>query len=276
MQPSDVPAIDAMAAALKAQPANTAWIVATGSFTNVGALFRKYPELAEHIKGLSVMGGSIGNNFSSAPLGCVDGHERIGNITPYAEFNVLVDPEAASEIFSNPVLAAKTTMVPLDLTHQVPATPEVCNLILHGKDGAKTGPAKSVLRQMLVELLTFFAKTYADIFGITAGPPVHDPLAVAAVLTGTPDEIAFFDWDDERSQGERHNERFHVKVVTEGTFEAAKEGKCETGRTIASVVDIGKGGVRIPRTVDVAKFWQVMEECTQRADDANKALGKSF
>lgn len=160
MEPSPEPAVDAMAAALRAQPANTAWIVATGAFTNVGALFRKHPDLVHHIKGLSVMGGSIGNGFSGAPLGKVDGKDRIGNITPYAEFNILVDPEAASEIFSNPVLAAKTTMVPLDLTHQVPATPEVCNLILYGKGGDKNGQPKSILRKMLVELLMFFAKTY--------------------------------------------------------------------------------------------------------------------
>lgn len=115
-----------------------------------------------------------------------------------------------------------------------------------------------------------------DVFGITAGPPVHDPLAVAAILTGTPDEITFYDWDDERSQGTKHDERFNVTVVTEGTFEAAQEGKFETGRTIAKLVEAGQPGVRIPRSVDVEKFWKVLEECTQRADEANIALGKKF
>lgn len=105
---------------------------------------------------------------------------------------------------------------------------------------------------------------------------MHDPLAVAAILTGTPDEISFFDWDDERSVGEKRDERFNVKVVTEGTFEAAKEGKFETGRTIATDAGPGQAGVRIPRSLDVNKFWTVMEECIQRSDDANKALGKSF
>lgn len=161
MEPSDIPAIDAMATALKAQPAGTAWLVATGSLTNTGALFRKYPELISHIKGLSLMGGSIGGNFSGAPLGKVDGLERIGNITPYAEFNILIDPEAASEVFSNEALASKTVIVPLDLSHQVLATPEVCDLILYGKDGDKSVSAKSTLRKMLVELLGFFAQTYA-------------------------------------------------------------------------------------------------------------------
>lgn len=154
-----------MAAALRAQPANTAWLVATGSLTNVGALFRAYPDLVAHIKGLSLMGGSLGDNFSGAPLGKVDGRERIGNITPWAEFNIIIDPEAAAEVFGNPVLAAKTTVVPLDLSHQVLATPGVRETLLHGRGGAKTAgdsaEGKTTLRTMLVELLYFFSKTYA-------------------------------------------------------------------------------------------------------------------
>lgn len=160
--PSTEPAIDAMAAALKAQPASTAWIVATGTVTNVAALFRKYPELIPHIKGLSIMGGSIGGGFSDAPLGTVDGKERIGNTTPYAEFNIFIDPEAAAELFHNKEVASKMFMVPLDLSHQVLATEEVRELLLYGKAGEKTGAAgKTTLRTMLVELLYFFAKTYA-------------------------------------------------------------------------------------------------------------------
>lgn len=154
-----------MAAALKAELPGTAWIVATGALTNVGALIRKHPELASHVKGLSVMGGSIGGGFSDAPLGKVDGRERVGNYTPYAEFNILVDPEAAAELFGNEVLAPKTVVAPLDLTHQVLATEEVRSLLLHGKgsvNGDKDdGKGKTTLRTMLVELLYFFAHTYA-------------------------------------------------------------------------------------------------------------------
>lgn len=158
---SSVPGVDAMAAALKSQEPGTAWVVATGALSNVGALFRDYPEVIPHIKGLSLMGGSAGGDFSDAPLGMVDGHPRIGNYTPWAEFNILVDPEAAASIFGNPEIAKKTTVVPLDLSHQVLATPEVRELLLYGRDGDKSGPGKSTLRTMLVELLYFFANTYA-------------------------------------------------------------------------------------------------------------------
>jgi uridine nucleosidase len=158
--PSPVPAVEAMAAAIKAEPAGSVWIVATGAVTNVGALFRKHPELASVVRGVSIMGGSIGGGFSDAPLGKVDGKERIGNYTPYAEFNILVDPEAAQELFGNPEIAKKMVVVPLDLSHQVLATEDVRNLLLYGKGGEHIGKGKTTLRTMLVELLYFFAKTY--------------------------------------------------------------------------------------------------------------------
>ncbi|KAJ4173759.1 Uridine nucleosidase 1 [Fusarium falciforme] len=228
VSPSSVPAVEAMAEAIRAEAPGTAWIVATGALTNVGALFRKYPELVSHVKGVSLMGGSIGGGFSDAPLGEVDGHPRIGNYTPWAEFNILVDPEAAATVFHTKEIAAKTTIVPLDLSHQVLATPE-------------TGPGKTTLRTMLVELLYFFAQTYADTFGITAGPPLHDPIAVAAVLIGTESEIPFSEWDAKHSEPPEHNERFEVTVITEGTFDEAKAGK-QTGRTLAKLLPPRRGG----------------------------------
>ncbi|KAM6539083.1 Uridine nucleosidase 1 [Fusarium falciforme] len=271
VSPSSVPAVEAMAEAIRAEAPGTAWIVATGALTNVGALFRKYPELVSHVKGVSLMGGSIGGGFSDAPLGEVDGHPRIGNYTPWAEFNILVDPEAAATVFHTKEIAAKTTIVPLDLSHQVLATPEVREMLLYGPEAEKTGPGKTTLRTMLVELLYFFAQTYADTFGITAGPPLHDPIAVAAVLIGTESEIPFSEWDAKHSEPPEHNERFEVTVITEGTFDEAKAGK-QTGRTLAKLLPPGEEGVRIPRSVDTAKFWQVIEECIERADAKNAEL----
>jgi uridine nucleosidase len=40
-------------------------------------------------------------------------------------------------------------------------------------------------------LMTF----YRDMFGIAAGPPLHYPLVIAAILTGTEHEIPYYDWD---------------------------------------------------------------------------------
>lgn len=171
---TSVSAVDAMATAIRAQPAGKVWVVATGAVTNVGALFLAHPELAEHVAGVSIMGGAIGNKFTAAPLGVVDGVPRIGNWTPWAEFNILIDPEAASIIFDNPVLAAKTTLIPLDLTHLVLASQDVQADLLYGAGAAKDTKTEDIaeayktmgikgktdLRTMLVELLNFFAGTY--------------------------------------------------------------------------------------------------------------------
>lgn len=87
----DMPAIVAMRAALLAQPEGTAWLVATGTLTNVALLFAVFPDVVGHIKGLSIMGGAIGGGFSDAPIGHVHGEgERIGNWTRWAEFNIYV------------------------------------------------------------------------------------------------------------------------------------------------------------------------------------------
>ena len=161
---TSVPAIDAAAAALWAEAPGTAWVVATGAFTNAAALFLKYPELVGHIRGLSLMGGAVGGGFTPAVLGQVDGVPRVGNWTQFAEFNILADPEAAASIFSNKPLAAKTTLIPLDVSHLVLTTQEIRDLLLYGPPASqgppRAGPGKTKLRTMLVELLMFFAKTY--------------------------------------------------------------------------------------------------------------------
>ncbi|KAG7292564.1 hypothetical protein NEMBOFW57_002599 [Staphylotrichum longicolle] len=226
-------------------PPGTAWVVATGAFTNA-ALFLKYPDLVAH----------------------------------FAEFNVLADPEAAAAIFGNRALAAKTTLIPLDLSHLVLTTEGVRDLLLYGREEVERGVVvvnaegksggKTRLRVMLVELLMFFAKTYSDVFGITEGPPLHDPLAVAAVLSGLGDqhEIPFCDCDPAGEPGLAQRERFEVTVVTEGTYEEARAG-ARTGQITARLLPPGEEGVRIPRSLDIPLFWKVLEECVSRADAAN-------
>ena len=77
--------------ALLEQPKGTAWLVATGALTNIALLFTHFPELAGHIKGLSIMGGAIGNGFSEDPMGHTKGEGlRFGNTTRWAEFNIYV------------------------------------------------------------------------------------------------------------------------------------------------------------------------------------------
>ena len=127
-------------------------LIPTGPLTNIAAFLREHPELKERVARISLMGGSIG----------------LGNTTPAAEFNVYVDPEAAREVFGS---GLPITMSGLDVTHQARAGPaERKRLRSLGRTGC-----------VVAGLLEFFAGTYERIYGFDA-PPLHDPVAVAAVL----------------------------------------------------------------------------------------------
>jgi len=202
------------------------------------------------------MGGAIGSGFTSAPMGTVSGKgERFGNITPWAEFNIYCDPEAAQAIFSNPALAGKTTLIPLDLTHQMLATKEVLANLLLGYGNDESRANGSLVRKLFHEILTFFAKTYADVFGIVDGPPLHDPLAVAACFA--PD---LFD--------DRAGERFKVDVVIDGEHGAEDTLKqnSQCGRTIVTKLEEGMAGVRIPRSLDTETIWRMLDLCMAKAE----------
>ena len=173
-------------------------------------------------------------------------HARSGNRTPFAEFNIAVDPESSRSIFQNPRLKNKTTLIPLDVTHQAYATATVQDMLLKGTHG----PTR--LRRMYNELLMFFAKTYEKVFGLGEGPPLHDPLAVAAILSEESDPNLKISFDD------KGGERWEVDVVLEGE---------QIGRTVATVSKDGQG-VRIPRTLDLQKFWESLNDCMALADKA--------
>ncbi|KAK2789066.1 Uridine nucleosidase 1 [Onygenales sp. PD_12] len=268
-------AIVAMRDALLAQPKDSAWVVATGTLTNVALLFAAFPDVAEHVKGVSIMGGAIGQGFSDVPMSKRPGDEaRIGNTTTWAEFNIYCDPEAAQSILSSPVLSPKTTLVTLDLTHQVLGTPNVQSLILQTEIepvANSAARAPTVLRQILHALLVFFANTYDTVFGLDTGPPLHDPVAVAVLLSnlnstsGENKQSELLRFDD------RDGERFSVNVVTDGLHGTDSLLNGQVGRTVATPVEHGKAGVTIPRGVDVDGFWNIVLDCLKRADEWNTA-----
>lgn len=165
------------------------------------------------------------------------------------------DPEAAQSIFSNKELAGKTTLIPLDLTHQVLATKNMQQLILYGSS-ASSGVGASKIRHLYHDLLLFFAKTYAEVFGITVGPPLHDPLAVAVILSDHLSEMLSFD--------DRGGERWHVDVVIDGIHSDVDEDRGQLGRT--KIVKVGRDGVRIPRGLDIPLFWNVVDKCLTIAE----------
>lgn len=115
------------------------------------------------------------------------------------------------------------------------------------------------LRKMLHDLLTFFSKTYADVFNITLGPPLHDPLAVAAVLPT--DEIK---WDFEEV-------RVHVVCDGEEIGQTVKRPKGEKVDEVRGE-ELGAGGelvecvVKVSKGVDVDAFWKLLLGCVGKVD----------
>src|SRR5919202_6056603 len=128
-------------------------IVATGPLTNVARLLSARPDLHGRIREVVLMGGSTGR----------------GNVTPAAEFNIFVDPEAAAIVFES---GLPVTMIGLNLTHQARATPEILERVraLPGE------PARAVEGWM-----EFFGSSYQRIHGEWA-PPVHDPCTIALLI----------------------------------------------------------------------------------------------
>lgn len=60
--------------------------------------------------------------------------------------------------------------------------------------------------------------------------------------------------------------------MTEGSHDDALKG-AETGRTIIKALPNGEEGVKIPRGLDIERFWTVIEDCLEKADEVNRANG---
>ena len=155
-------------------------------------------------------------------------------------------------------------MIPLDLTHQVLATKAVLEKLRYDVASYRASKFTSDVRQLFRELLLFFSHTYADVYGISEGPPLHDPLAVAVVLFDVGAKDLAFD--------DRDGERWHVNVVTDGDHSDDDHKTDQVGRTAIS--SASGGGVRIPRGLDVARFWDVIEDCLERVDIRTASLGR--
>lgn len=113
---------------------------------------------------------------------------------------------------------------------------------------------------MLYELLVFFANTYHSTFGME-GPPLHDPLAVAVILSNL---NSHYDQDKALRFDDRNGERFAVQVVTDGQHGSTPAVTGQVGRTIAKPTE-GQG-VSIPRAVDNEAFWDMVLFCLERAE----------
>ena len=147
----EIGAVELMARVIRACDEKVT-IVSTGPLTNTAAFMLAHPELKEKIERVSLMGGGLLH----------------GNWTPAAEFNILVDPEAAKIVFESgvPIL-----MAGLDVTEKALIVPE---------DFERIRAQGSAVSDVVWQWLEFFYRFHRGLG--YAGAPMHDPCAVMALI----------------------------------------------------------------------------------------------
>jgi purine nucleosidase len=184
-------------------------LIPTGPLTNIAIFLQEHPELLGKIREIVWMGGSTTR----------------GNVTPYAEFNASVDPEAIDVILRS---GLPFTMVGLNITHQALITPEVMKRI-EAIDNATSAFG--------VELLRYFCSTYEVAEKMPEGP-LHDPVAVALVA----------------DPAVATTQRVRIDVELAGTETA--------GATSVDLIDIlrREHNATVALDLDVERFWSSIEQ----------------
>ncbi len=146
--------VDFMVETVRASAPGEITICALGPLTNVAMALARAPDIGPRLGEIVMMGGA---------------YFEVGNVTPAAEFNFYVDPEAADIVMRSGV---PLTMLPLDVTHQLLATPGRLRAI---RDiGNAAGGA---VYQMLSFSQRFDMEKYRG-----EGAPLHDPCVIAYLL----------------------------------------------------------------------------------------------
>jgi inosine-uridine nucleoside N-ribohydrolase len=151
-KPVATPAPDLIRQIVRRYPGEVT-LITIGPLTNVATALNSDAELAGMIRGLVMMGGSLSG----------------GNITPAAEFNVYVDPEAARIVFQSGI---PVTMVGLDVTRKTSLTDEHVRVLEAAQNPVSQAAAK----------IGRNAINHNRERGYLVGPNMHDSLAVAGFL----------------------------------------------------------------------------------------------
>jgi inosine-uridine nucleoside N-ribohydrolase len=146
--------VDFIIATLRDHPAGSVTLCPLGPLTNIATAFQKAPDIVARVQEIVLMGGA---------------YFAVGNITPTAEFNIYVDPQAADIVFGSGV---PITVVPLDVTHKALVTPARNDAFR-----ALNTPVGIAVAQMTDFFERFDREKYAS-----PGAPLHDPCVIAWLI----------------------------------------------------------------------------------------------
>ncbi|HCI15823.1 MAG TPA: nucleoside hydrolase, partial [Candidatus Marinimicrobia bacterium] len=133
---------------------NSITLVPTGPLTNIGLAIHQESNILPKIKEIVLMGGALREG---------------GNITPSAEFNIYVDPEAAQIVLrcGRPIV-----MMSLDVTHQVLTTRNRVDAIRN---------LDSTVGKPIASLIEFYERYDEEKYHLD-GAPLHDPCTIAYLI----------------------------------------------------------------------------------------------
>lgn len=147
-------AVDFIIDTLRAEASGTVTLCPLGPLTNIAAAFLKAPDIVGRVQQIVLMGGA---------------YFEVGNITPTAEFNIYVDPEAADIVFKSGV---DLVVMPLDVTHK--ALTNKARVAAFRALGSEPG-------RMVAEWTDFFERFDMQKYG-SEGAPLHDPCVIAYLI----------------------------------------------------------------------------------------------
>lgn len=150
----DQHAVDYIIEVLRREEPGTVTLCPLGPLTNIATAFERAPDVVSRVQEIVLMGGA---------------YFEVGNITPTAEFNIYVDPEAAKIVFGAGV---PLTVAPLDLTHKALTTQPRVDAFR--AMGTKVG-------EMVAAWTNFFERFDKEKYG-SAGAPLHDPCVIAYLI----------------------------------------------------------------------------------------------
>ncbi|MDN5567338.1 MAG: nucleoside hydrolase [Paracoccus sp. (in: a-proteobacteria)] len=150
----DIHAVDFIIRTLRQEDAGSVILVPIGPLTNIAEAFRRAPDIIGRVQQVVLMGGA---------------YFEVGNITPAAEFNIYVDPEAASEVFAAGV---PLVILPLDVTHTALTSRDWL-------DGMAALPGRC--GTAVAGWTDFFERFDKEKYG-SLGAPLHDPCTIAWII----------------------------------------------------------------------------------------------